>query len=93
MKKAIDLKGVLEALNKTNKKYKSALNKNTGIILIRSMYNEMRLGKNFKTALKNTTAGLSEQDRKVYKHFIGSYFGSKPKRKQAQKQLKLGLEI
>ena len=93
MKKAIDLKGVLEALNKTNKKYKSTLNKNTGIMLIRNMYNEMRLGKSFKTALKDTTAGLTKQDKKVCKHFIGSYFGSKPKRKQTQKQLKLGLEI
>lgn len=77
---AINLQGLITAMNKTNKKFKFCMDRNTAILLVSSV-NEALKKLGFISARNMVVAPYSLEIVKVYKSFLGSYFGTRGNRK------------
>ncbi len=78
--KPIHLQGLILALNKTNKKFGSCMDRNTAILLVSSV-NEALKKLDFISARNMVVAPYDFEMTKIYKSFLGSYFGTRGNRK------------
>ena len=85
LSKPIHMQGVIKALQRTNKKFNSTLDRQTCIRLIRNVNLLMdKLG--YIEARDKTVCPFAKNMQAIYKSFLGSYFGSRKKRKKQKKE-------